>query len=267
MRLKLKLLLPVTLAFTLNSFIVFTQDSPENRGNQELYRLSFYGTEKEDNFITHKGIEYFIAIESISVFPFIETTQMATSMLAAEGTPPPRPSIMPEHEGYAPYDFNGDKNELDKYYAYLNWLYMYSPFKATDSDPKTAWVEGRDGQGTGEILLIYMGDISVPLEIWAGFGLTEELFYQNNRPKEVNVYVIEALSVVASQFGGNFKDLVVLGKRKVLLEDRNGFQPLLLPEFQTINSELTLFIAIEILSVYPGSLYDDTCISEIRVQE
>ncbi len=261
---KLVKILLTLCAFGLNVFIFFAQNSMKNQGNQELYRIAFYGTEKEDNFITYEGKKHFVAIEGIDPFIAGECI-MATSMLAAEGSPPPKPSLMPRYEAEAPFEFHDDTQELRTYDTYLSWLEMYSPRKAADSNTRTCWTEGKAGPGTCEIVLIYIEEISTPVEIWTGYGRSAELFYKNNRPKEANVYVLEALDGAANQYAVTFRNLIVLGKRKVLLEDKNSFQPLLLPDFQKIKQWRALFIAIEILSVYPGTAYNDTCISEIRI--
>jgi hypothetical protein len=258
------ILLLLSFVYGLGIFTFFAQDLEENEGNSELYRIAFYGTEKEDHVITYQGNDYFVAIGGID--PYIAgRCVMATSMLAAEGTPPTRPSfIIPDHEWELWIEFADNDEEIRKCEAYLEWVEMYSPKKVSDSDPGTCWVEGRPGFGRGEILLVYI-EGSTHIKIWAGFGRSEKLYYQNNRPKQINVYVLEALDVSVNQYAETFGNLVVLGKRKVTLEDKNGFQFLPLPRFDKLSKQTSLFLAIEILSVYPGTVYDDTCISEIKV--
>ena len=54
----------------------------------------------------------------------------------------------------------------------------------------------------------------------------------------------------------------------------NAYQALQLPDFKPLKikvseaclDQITTFVAIEILSVYPGTKYRDTCVSEIRVK-
>jgi hypothetical protein len=74
-----------------------------------------------------------------------------------------------------------------------------------------------------------------------------------------------------SQCGDNYEALKIILTSKVTLKDSNQFQSLPIPEF---NKETYLFqdeqweykywLMIELIDVYPGTKYQDTCISEIR---
>ena len=62
-----------------------------------------------------------------------------------------------------------------------------------------------------------------------------------------------------------------MASKEVSLIDRNGFQPLGIPnfskgtyEFQGQQWEYNYWLVIEILEVYPGTKWTDTCISEVR---
>jgi hypothetical protein len=85
---------------------------------------------------------------------------------------------------------------------------------------------------------------------------------------------------------------IKLAETEVELNDLNGYQPLPLPEYSPAASRAeviellsslyeevpeylpppdtyipAVFIAVEILSVYPGAAYEDTLISEIKPTE
>ncbi len=168
-------------------------------------------------------------------------------------------------EGKPPIIESADKDELgETKIKYDNWSCMYSAYNAMDNNPKTAWSEGVEGDGIGEILIVSV-DTSRPVEIWGGLGVSQELFNANNRPKNIRVYVLQAnASSGAAQFGSFYSDIKVLGNHTIKLKDINNYQPLALPRFTLRKDGGRTFVAIEILSVYRGLKYKDTCISEIR---
>ncbi len=183
--------------------------------------------------------------------------EWSTSMLRPEGRAPESPGPCGK------YRFN---SPCEKYLAlYHAWRCMYGAGSAMDHKPSTAWVEGADGDGIGEIVMVKV-DITRPVRIWAGFGRSEKLFLANNRPKRVVVYALEG-------FGGSgkllfdFNNIRVIGKREAELKDVNAYQELPLPAYRLSpdpRNDRHTFVAVEILSVYRGNNYRDTCISEIN---
>jgi hypothetical protein len=116
-------------------------------------------------------------------------------------------------------------------------------------------------------------DLKQPVEIWAGFGKSESLFLYNNRPKAIRVAIIESTRPDPSQYGTYYHDLTKVAQHDITLKDLNGFQPLPLPAFEVKtyfnemaneNREANYFLAIQIISVFEGSRWKDTCISEVR---
>ncbi len=186
----------------------------------------------------------------------------ATSTLAATGKPPAVPKDSPD---------DGPDFEYER--AYMEWSCMYAAGRLTDGDPSTCWAEGAKGDGIGEIVIARI-DTRKPLEVWAGLGKSEKLYRENGRPRRVNVMVLQATDCEVNQYSTVFREIRVLARRTVELRDVNGYQALPLPDFkpQKIKaSEACLdqgrtFVAIEILSAYPGTKYRDTCVSEIRVK-
>ncbi len=210
--------------------------------------------------------------------PYLQTT----SILPAEGEPPQPPQ-------------DGDADEEAQFMyerALSEWSCMYGPAQVVDGDPITAWSEGVAGSGEGEIIVVHLGDAR-DVDIWTGFGMSERLHKRNGRPREVRVSVLQALSGMANQFDLTVGHLVILSRGTATLEDVNAYQPLALPAFEVITNrdrldtllapffdgavpqwavnpmepEESLYLAVEILSVYPGSVYEDTLISEIRVHQ
>jgi|GEM_PF-411238 len=193
-------------------------------------------------------------IGSLSLFPKLGLAieKWASSTLKAEGTPP---KIINESEARYPEEY------LESLCDYASWSCMYSPYSAMDRNPQTAWVEGVPGDGIGEFVIVRV-DTDKPVKIWAGYGKSKDTFNNNNRPQWVRVYVLEGKQEIESEAGISFSNIKVVASHEVLLEDINGYQPLSLPE-HVINRGMVSFVAVEILSVYPGAKYNDTCISEI----
>ena len=92
--------------------------------------------------------------------------------------------------------------------------------------------------------------------------------------EDIKVFIIQGEIVGQSVNGPNYK-MKVIGEKKLTLKDFNGWQPLDLGEYNEIDvgyykkldsyelQESNTFIAVQILSVYPGTKYKDTLISEI----
>lgn len=187
---------------------------------------------------------------------------LSTSMLIPEGKPP---EIKKNSKRGEP------KND-----AYLEWKCRYSLGKLCDGDTTTAWAEGEKGPGIGVVLIcsrVYEGQ---PLKIWAGYGKSKALFLANNRPKKVRMVIISAENHYFDHKDEMFETLKVIKDSVVVLQDLNGFQNLPLPTFKEgtfiprgKNEEYAYdyLLGLEILDIYPGTLYDDTCITEISKAE
>jgi hypothetical protein len=149
-----------------------------------------------------------------------------------------------------------------------------------DRNSSTAWVEGEAGHGIGEVVVIDFSPTaanSLPLRIWAGYGKSQNLFLKNNRPKKIKIYLLgtfchDCTPRVCMQ--GQFSVVSSVEKE---LKDFNGFQEIPVPEIRIDydstacagpggyerDAEHYIYkIAIQILSVYKGTKYEDTCISE-----
>ncbi|MCX7749767.1 MAG: stalk domain-containing protein [Clostridia bacterium] len=117
---------------------------------------------------------------------------------------------------------------------------------ATDWDVKTAWVEGKKGDGVGEWISI-QGKESGLLEVSGikiinGYAKSENLYKANNRVKKVKIEFSDGSSM-----------------EKEVKDSLMDYQRL---EFGKIIK--TKFVKITILEVYNGTKYEDTCISGIK---
>ena len=120
----------------------------------------------------------------------------------------------------------------------------HSPRLVLDGNTATAWVEGTAGNGVSEWLRLDLGSSRTlsAVEIWSGYQKTENLFYKNCRPAAIRITFSDGSSV------------------ETTLADQMGKQTVTLsPAVRTST------VTITILSVYAGSTYSDTCISEIAL--
>ena len=185
---------------------------------------------------------------------------LASTFLQASGTPP---EIIEDPEGMDPPE------DTD----YVNWTCKYSPGQIGDNDPTTAWVEGVPGYGIGQAIIIPCLDLKKPVEIWAGYGKSENLHQFNSRPSKIRLAIIQSKPGDPTQYGTWYDDLFIIEDKVVELKDVNGYQVIELPEFTVDefwnedyeeNIEYKYFLGIEIIDVYKGTKWDDTCISEVR---
>jgi len=164
---------------------------------------------------------------------------------------------------------------------------------------KTCWVSGSSKTNKNASLYIRLPDSidlnKIILNIFPGYGKSESLFYANARPKQIslsllaafypegfstevsNLYIMKEYSInkkieLADTFGIqsfplNFDKKVFLEFQKGALAQANDFSG---PNYKRF-AEATLpksfspsfIIKIEITESYPGSKYDDVCISEL----
>lgn len=118
----------------------------------------------------------------------------------------------------------------------------HSAERICDGTLECAWVEGVIGQGIGESISFSFDDEYLVKEIvfFAGYQKRRDLYYKNSRPKKIKIF---------------FSDGSIETKK---LKDTYAKQTIKLS-----NNVVTSFIRIEIESVYEGSGYEDTVISEV----
>jgi hypothetical protein len=119
----------------------------------------------------------------------------------------------------------------------------YAAPMSIDGQLATAWVEGADGPGQGEwLMLTFPTPVTVDrLGIDVGYDRTGATFAANNRVKKATVIFSEGTQVPLE------------------FADERGMQ------FRRIEPVETTFVQIVISEVYPGSDYDDTCLAEVEV--
>jgi len=205
-------------------------------------------------------------IASLDTFGGAAWEDWSSSYLKAEGSPPAKP----KKTGNEDQDF---ELEYDYAWAYDKWQSMYSPRQLTDDSSETCWVEGVAGSGIGEVVIVKV-DADKPVQIQSGYQKNAGLYERNARPAKVRLFVLQATQQGITQWDIVYMDIKTLAAGEYVLKDVMDWQPLPMPAYKPIlkprgkdedwSLSTQTFVAIQILSVYPGSKYEDTCISGVR---
>ncbi len=119
------------------------------------------------------------------------------------------------------------------------WSYGPDRLAAQDGDGRTAWCEGVSGHGIGQSVTVRIDGGFPYRRIWIGngYGKSRKSYSQNARPRKVRI---------TSDLGVD---------TTIELIDQDEAVPYFLPE-----PWANRWLKLEILSVYPGSKYRDTCL-------
>ena len=114
--------------------------------------------------------------------------------------------------------------------------------RVVDGDLTTGWSEGAEGQGIGESITLTFEENSLVegIIIYAGYQKSEELYQKNSRPKQITLTFSDGTELIYE------------------LEDVNDAQIISFADGIAAES-----ITITIDSVYEGTAYEDTVITEI----
>ncbi len=199
------------------------------------------------------------------------TRVLASSWLAPEGNAP----------------FKEDDPDTGHRWANAEWSSMYGPSKAFDGQLDTAWSEGVPGDGIGEVLI---ADLSPekPLKIFTGYAKSKDLWLKNNRPRNIKIFILKSIKTSSNQMDSYPIDITVIDEQYATLKDVFDWQPLPVEKSKITfeNREKSqdekyskkerdeywekrenYMIGIQILSVYQGTKYQDTLISEISYED
>lgn len=122
--------------------------------------------------------------------------------------------------------------------------FVHGPANAIDGDLSTAWVEDAAGQGEGESITIQLDGVCAVsgFTINAGYQKNADAYHNNSRPAGLRVTFSDGSSMDISLEDVNDQQIVTFGAPV----DTSG-------------------VTFTILSVYAGSAYQDTAISEISL--
>ncbi len=127
-----------------------------------------------------------------------------------------------------------------------NVTHNYAPSKVVDDDLSTCWCEGKDDYGIGENLTITFDSIySIRyITIWNGLCTDEDLYRKNSRVHNIRITFSDGASIDYECQDG-WENRKSTFKLPVAIE--------------------TSSVTFQILDVYEGEKYKDTCISEISI--
>ncbi|MBQ1367462.1 MAG: zinc-ribbon domain-containing protein [Firmicutes bacterium] len=122
----------------------------------------------------------------------------------------------------------------------------HSAAMAFDGTLTNAWCEGVSGYGEGEWVKLELDSPCAisRMEIYAGYHKSNQLYYENSRPKEILVVFEEPDGNTTSE--------------TIVLEDKFEMQ---VCSFEMIHYAASVTIYIQ--STYPGTTFDDTLITEV----
>jgi len=139
------------------------------------------------------------------------------------------------------------------YGGYNRHLENYHPNYVLDDDPETAWLEGVDGLGEGEELVIAVTAPApvgaLTLRIRNGYQKSDKLLRANSAPQQVELVLTDSLGARVSTTEHS-------------LDKKMGWQELVVevPDRKDVAS-----VALKVLTAHAGTVYKDTCISDIQL--
>jgi len=134
----------------------------------------------------------------------------------------------------------------------------YSADNLLDGDLDTAWVEGAVGYGEGEWLEIeFKSWYNRGIGIINGYTKTQETYYKNSRIKKLKIELFQEDGRIIQQI----KDLPDRDYRTLNKSAFWSFVDKL--DYDSSAALHTTKIRLTIMEVYPGTDYQDTCISEV----
>ena len=142
---------------------------------------------------------------------------------------------------------------------------VYSAEKLMDNDCNTAWSEGKSGSGINERIKIQIEGVVTQILLVNGFRKSSKTYYENNRVKKIALYV-DGIRLGEMTFPDRPFHKVTMSNildEGELLNLGNFFEGNSEKTFPGKSFHCNSDIEIEILDVYPGTKYDDTCISDI----
>ena len=130
----------------------------------------------------------------------------------------------------------------------------YHPNYVLDNNPKTAWVEGVDGNGENESIIIPISSVdkvhNIQLRIRNGYQKSTSLLKANGAPNGITITLL-------SRHGAKVEEL------QASLLKKMDWQRIDIPISDPQKS--IGLVQITINSVHPGTKYKDTCISDIEI--
>ena len=162
---------------------------------------------------------------------------------------------------------------------------LYEYHNIQDNDLSTAWVEGVDGSGINEWVIIPIDlngyyfsysdgnqkkKLNISLKINNGFCKNDKTYFSNNRIKKsrIDIYEVPILEFEDQRGTQAIDSPINISKNEFIFADNSEEQlfdiPIELSGNFINDGHVCLFLKLTILEVYPGKKYNDTCISELH---
>lgn len=157
-------------------------------------------------------------------------------------------STITEGDGW--YDLGGPEKVSVTSHLKSGKKSSYEAKMAHDFELKTAWVEGKKGNGIGESLIFTFKGSSPRVggvSIYNGYQKSQKVWEDNGRVKKLKLYIDDKEFAIL-----NLKDIT--GKQAFDFPDPLWEHP----------HKGKVVLKFEILEVYPGKKYKDTAISELN---
>lgn len=122
----------------------------------------------------------------------------------------------------------------------------YAPKNLKDNKVSTVWVEGESGSGLGTWVKVDLDGTQTvsKIKIWNGNWYTADFWQRHNRMKDIEVELSDG------------------SKHEFTLTDKMEPEVIKLPK-----ATATKYVKIRYTSIYKGSTFNDTCISEVQVHD
>jgi hypothetical protein len=152
--------------------------------------------------------------------------------------------------------------------SFLNDSFSYRAENLCDNNFKTAWVEGVKGYGIGEIFQYFINNYKyykdekfekindyIPpineIRLFNGYVKSEKAFKENSRIKKLKMYVDGQPWVILELADTTSQQIFEIPEIKYLkIKNRKDYKE-------------DLVLKFEILEVYKGTKYEDTCLTEL----
>ena len=178
-----------------------------------------------------------------------------------------------------------DTTEYAQFSTSSIYNYKYPPSNLFDANYNTCWVVGSDRKKENPSLFLKLPDLDdIVVNIFSGYGKNKNLFYQNSMPRDIRFTVFAGINPdgYVSQYGSLYKAVEFPEEKIIHIPDKFDIQSINLDfskkklsdfekkvyesykdEFTILPGETVLILKMEILESWPGTKYDDICISEI----
>ena len=165
----------------------------------------------------------------------------------------------------------------------------YSGENLFDGYAGSSWAEGAKGDGIGESLTLAVLENTDALAVINGYAASKALFRKNNRLKSILITIERGYSPegYVTEKGGAFFLFPLTSSVELKIADHPRLQNFALPfDWESIRNEeqktdelwaafaektghpqkaqVFYFLTLTIKEVYPGSVWTDTCLSELR---